>query len=132
MNTYAVSKEATKIFDKIMVLYNEAISKGKEYLKLDNNPDYMYLAVEKPYRKYIISLAHYRKQNGDAMRDPEMLFLYMNGRYYPMYYRNDFMNIEQYCMFVSKSKWKVIAELQYQYSAISEIWLNNIKNQQNL
>ena len=132
MNTYALNRKATEIFDRIMVLYDKAISEGKEYLKLDNDSNYMYLAVEKPYGDNIISLAHYGKQNGDAMRDPEMLFLNKNGRYYPMYYHNDYMHIVQESMFLSGERWKVIPSMQKGQRDFANMWLSNIKVQQGL
>ena len=44
-----------------------------------------------------ISLAHYGQQNGDAMRDPEMIIaLHKDGQQFiPSYYRNDYMGREQ-------------------------------------
>ena len=43
------------------------------------------------------SLAHYGQQNGDAMRDPEMLFALHKEtqQFIPYYYRNDYCGIEQ-------------------------------------
>ena len=130
MNTYAINKEATAIFDRVMALYDETISEGKEYLKLDNDSDYMYLAVEKPYGEDIISLAHYGKQNGDPMRDPEMLFLLKGGRYYPVYYHNDYMHIVQESMYLSGDKWKVKPSMQKGQKDFAEMWLRNIREQQ--
>ena len=48
------------------------------YLKIDNSP-FMELVIEAvdesgPCGLPAISVAHYGKQNGDAMRDPEMCF----------------------------------------------------------
>ena len=42
-----------------------------------------------------ISIAHYGSQNGDLMRDPEMVIIYdtKTGDYIPSYYRNDYMGI---------------------------------------
>ncbi len=132
MNTYAINKKATEIFDRIMVLYNEAIAEGKDYLKLDNDSSYMYLAVEKPYGENIISLAHYGRQNGDAMRDPEMLFLLKYGRYYPMYYHNDYMYIVQESMYLCGGKWKVNPSMQKGQRDFAEMWLRNIREQQGI
>ncbi len=132
MNTYTLNRKATEIFDRIMVLYDKAISEGKEYLKLDNDSNYMYLAVEKPYGDDIISLAHYGRQNGDAMRDPEVLFLHKNGRYYPMYYHNDYMHVVQESMFLSGERWKVNPSMQKGQRDFANMWLSNIQEQQEI
>ncbi len=132
MNTYALNRKATEIFDRIMVLYDQAIFEGKEYLKLDNDSNYMYLAVEKPYGDDIISLAHYGNQNGDAMRDPEMMFLCKNGRYYPMYYHNDYMHVVQESMFLSGERWKVNPRIQKGQRDFANMWLSNIQEQQEI
>ncbi len=135
MNTYPINMESTEIFDRIMSLYDEAISEGKGYLKLDNDSSYMYLAVEKPYEgmypdnEDIVSLAHYGRQNGDAMRDPEMLFLYKDGRYFPMYYHNDYMHVVQESMYLSGEKWKVHPGMQKGQRDFANMWLKNIRVQ---
>ena len=44
-----------------------------------DNPPYMRLAIEgigfSPDRRQMVSVAHYYEQNGDLMRDPEMVFV---------------------------------------------------------
>ena len=70
--------------------------------KIDNTDEaYMPVYIEiidrsETYKH--ISLAHYGEQNGDMMRDPEMLFaLHKETRQFiPYYYRNDYMGVEQY------------------------------------
>ena len=46
------------------------------YAKIDKNPAYMPVVVEKvghlPGYGEVISIAHYGKQNGDAMADPDI------------------------------------------------------------
>ena len=53
--------------------------------KLNNNPAYMPVVVEKvgrlPGYGEIISIAHYEEQNGDLMADPEMEFTIIGGDY---------------------------------------------------
>ena len=44
----------------------------------------------------VFSLAHYGKQHGDLMRDPEMEVIKdEKGNYYPISYRNDYMGFNQ-------------------------------------
>lgn len=69
------------------------------------NPPYMLLCIEHigegPQGFPAISVAHYGEQNGDLMRDPEMIFeLAINARtgapaLYPYYFRNDYAGYEQ-------------------------------------
>ena len=69
--------------------------------KIDNSDGtYMpvYLELIGRIDKYdFFSLAHYGQQNGDAMRDPEMLFALHNEtrQFIPYYYRNDYCGIEE-------------------------------------
>jgi len=64
-----VNKESKVILDKLW----EVAEKNDGYCKLDNNPSYMSLSIE-IIEKTVISLCHYGEQNGDLMRDPEMIF----------------------------------------------------------
>jgi len=73
-------------------------------LSIVNEP-YMKLVIEDiqipgPNGHTTLSVAHYGEQNGDAMRDPEMLFelVEISGqiRLVPYYFRNDYVSVEQY------------------------------------
>ena len=48
--------------------------------------------IEKTDKYTHISLAHYGQQNGDAMRDPEMIIALHkeSQQFVPYYYRNDY------------------------------------------
>ena len=56
------------------------------HAKLNNNPAYMPVVIEKvgrlPGYGEVISIAHYGEQNGDLMADPEMEFTIIGGDYY--------------------------------------------------
>ena len=74
------------------------------HLHIDN-PPWMPLDIEDiltsgPNGQPTISVAHYGKQNGDPMRDPEMLFeVCRDGSEFafdPYYWRNDYLGIERY------------------------------------
>jgi hypothetical protein len=74
------------------------------------NPPWMPLDIEDiqiagPNDLPSLSVAHYGQQNGDAMRDPEMLFeMIRDGeeiRLDPYYWRNDYRGIEQYSAFTT-------------------------------
>lgn len=62
------------------------------HIRIDNSPSFMYLAVER-IGPDAWSFAHYGEQNGDAMRDPDVVF-YAPDRLtgpMPVSYRNDYL-----------------------------------------
>ena len=75
-----------------------------EYISVENEP-WMRLVIEAlpergPDGNVVVSVAHYGEQNGDAMRDPEMLFEVVEavGRepeFWPFYFRN-YAAVEQW------------------------------------
>ena len=79
--------------------------KHAECISIENEP-WMRLVIEVlpergPDGHVVVSVAHYGEQNGDAMRDPEMLFEVVEegGRepeFWPFYFRNDYAAVEQW------------------------------------
>jgi hypothetical protein len=76
-----------------------------ECISVENEP-WMRLVIEVlpergPDGHVVVSVAHYGEQNGDAMRDPEMLFEVVEevGRepeFWPFYFRNDYAAVEHW------------------------------------
>jgi hypothetical protein len=73
------------------------------YLRLEN-PPFMRLVIEViggpyPNGAYELSVAHYAKQNGDAMRDPEITFLVVpaaeSTTWTPLTYENGYLGAYQ-------------------------------------
>lgn len=87
-----LDRKAAEIFRALLAL---------KTTKIDNSDGtYMPVHIELIGRidNYnFFSLAHYGQQNGDAMRDPEMLFALHKEtqQFIPYYYRNDYCGIEQ-------------------------------------
>jgi len=112
--------------------------KENGYFKLDKTENtFVPLVIEILDRSdsYInITLCHYLEQNGDLMRDPEMLFLYTEDKFYPYYFRNDFVGSESYSLEINENgQIKGIKKSEYKrYLDFAEIWLKYIKEQQNL
>ena len=81
-----------------------------------------------------ISLAHYGQQNGDAMRDPEMLFALHKEtqQFIPYYYRNDYCGIEQNSVKWSEDGIALNPRLQAEHTTFANQWLRNIATQQHL
>ena len=81
--------------------------------------------------KLKVSVCHYGKQNGDAMRDPEVVFVCVPeaGFEIPIYYRNDYTGHEQEALTeidgTQYMKPAVIADLR----SFTKTWVRNLKFQ---
>lgn len=80
----------------------------------------------------LFSVAHYYEQNGDLMRDPEMVFLRSrDGQFIATYFRQDGgFPIEQESVSLAEDTWR--PTLQYEHAAFANAWLRNIARQQGL
>ena len=67
--------------DSLLPLVLERVAKGIEFMG-DTYDEY--------------SLAHYGKQNGDVMRDPEQVFMVNSKEIIPYSYRNDYVGADKY------------------------------------
>lgn len=132
MEMKALDQEAKAIFEVML----SKLENG--YLKLDSDNSYMPAIMEDigevtGYGK-LYSIAHYGKLNGDAMRDPDMTFVEKDGDYYPVSFRNDYMGVDQY-VFRFDDEGNVTAinyKLQRELTSFANLWLRNIKDQQEL
>jgi hypothetical protein len=108
------------------------------HLHIDN-PPWMSLDIEDilisgPNGLPTISVAHYGKQNGDPMRDPEMLFeVRRDGSEFAFdayYWRNDYLGIEQYSSFRDdEQKLFTLAGLKRQHEQFARTWDENLRAQ---
>ena len=78
------------------------------------------------------SVSHYGEQNGDLMRDPEVVFLvYPNDTYFPVYYRQDYLGIEYDTVIFADGLPAFYFRDKYNdLRQFCHLWLNNIKHQQ--
>jgi len=125
--------ESTKTMNKLVGMVNDG------YVKVDNTDGvFMSVSVEVIFEdeKYkVISLAHYFLQNGDLMADPEVCFLFnkIHGVYFPFYYKQDSMGVEEESVEMENGEInKVNLTLQKEHTQFANMWLKNIKYQQNL
>ena len=129
---HAIGKDAKEVMTKIV----ELLVDGD--LKLDNAAGaFMPLVVEKimdqPGFEAAYSLAHYGKQNGDLMADPEMTFGLFDGEFYPLSFRNDYLGFYQEVMRYKDGQAPVCnGRLQHELADFAALWLRNIKEQQEL
>ena len=106
--------------------------------KIDNTDEaYMPVYIEIIDRSEAynhISLAHYGEQNGDMMRDPEMLFALHNEtrQFIPYYYRNDYCGIEENSVRWSEDGIALNPRLQASHTTFANQWLRNIAAQQGI
>lgn len=100
---------------------------------------YMPLSVEEigssgdGYR--LVSLCHYGEQNGDLMRDPDIVFLFHNGpdgaAAEPVSFRNDYLGIVQevYRYDETGRRTHVLLALKQDLKEFAESWFANLKDQ---
>ena len=123
-------KSSPQLFKKLEKLLDE--------LRVDNSDGtYMpvYLELIGRIDNYnFFSLAHYGQQNGDAMRDPEMLFALHKEtqQFIPYYYRNDYCGIEQNSVKWSEDGIALNPRLQAEHTTFANQWLRNIAAQQGI
>ena len=108
------------------------------HLHIDNPPwmplDIEDIEISGPNGLPTVSVAHYGQQNGDAMRDPEMLFeIRRDGSeivLVPYYWRNDYLGIERYSSFRDdEHKLFTLANLKRQHEEFARLWDNNLRTQ---
>jgi hypothetical protein len=108
------------------------------HLHIDNPPwmplDIEDILISGPNGLPTISVAHYGKQNGDPMRDPEMLFeVRRDGSEFAFdayYWRNDYLGIEQYSSFRDdEQKLFTLAGLKRQHEQFARTWDANLRAQ---
>ena len=133
---------ATRIFNSLLKALN-----GKEHKKLTSD-GFMPLTVEKLDDALLTpwgvgtsySLCHYYEQNGDLMRDPEMVFIVADNRkeerdfenlhIYPKMYQQDNLGIYEESITIEFGEIKsYIRAWQAAHASFAQQWLNNIKEQ---
>ena len=80
----------------------------------------------------LIAISHTGEQNGDLMRDPEMVFeIHAHGMAEPLSFRNDYMGMMQevYRYDDSGKKTHVSARLKQDLKSFAKTWFNNLKDQ---
>ena len=128
-----INKKAEKILTKIV----DGLDSDNPHRKIDNSECFMAVSVEWIGHSDIgdhFSVAHYGTQNGDAMRDPEMIFARTwQGKFIPVYFRNDYIGREEVSVTFEDSKASAFRpRLQREHATFAGQWLPNIKSQQAL
>ncbi len=129
-----------KTVAKIIETYGglEWLRQPGNYIRLEN-PPYMRLVIEHigegPRGLPAIAVAHYHERNGDAMRDPEIVFevnpdAWKTGEWTPVSYRQDNFDIYQEAVFlVDAGKPMIRPKLLRHLKAFAREWDRNIERQ---
>ena len=128
-----LNKQSTQTMNKMVSMMEEG------YIKIDNTGgSFMPVSVEQIFENdnyRIFSVAHYYEQNGDLMADPEMCFLMdiKSSKYLPSYFKQDNIGVEQESIIMERGEIiEYKAKLQAEHAEFANMWLSNIKNQQNI
>ena len=128
MKLKTLNKKASKIFRELMA------KQKNDYVKIDMNSDSLMplvlerIASEIPFRNETYdeySLAHYGKQNGDMMRDPEQIFMVNSKEIIPYSFRNDYVGVNQYSITWSEMGPVVNYSAQKEDADFANEWLTN-------
>lgn len=125
--------ESTNTFNLIIGMLNGWC------IKIDNSegsypPVFISLKYEDSDSRIFV-VGHYFSEEGEIKAEPEMHFLYdvRVGSIFPIYYRQDSLDVEQTSVIVEDGLiLKVNKALQVDHTDFANHWLLNIKNQQNL
>ena len=103
------------------------------YIRLEN-PPYMRLVIEYigdgPRGLPSISVAHYYEQNGDAMRDPEMVFeVSQDGHWHPVSYCQDNLGVIQEAVILQDDRLLTYPKLVKELQQFARMWDMNIEQQ---
>ncbi len=102
-------------------------------------PGYMPLSVEDIGRSgegnRLVSLCHYGEQNGDLMRDPDIVFMFHDlpdgPAAEPVSFRNDYMAIcqEVYNYDDAGKRTHIRSKLKAELKSFSRTWFSNLRQQ---
>jgi hypothetical protein len=129
----ALSIEATNVLNQMTGMMEDFCA------RIDNSKGQFMPVYVALFNKYlgnrIISVGHYKSIDGDIIANPEMRFLFNEeeNHYYPIYYRQDYLDvIQESVKTVGGEIRKVNKSLQEEHTKFANLWLTNIKVQQKL
>jgi hypothetical protein len=126
-----INKTSLKFLNKLISL----IPEGETSTKIANSDSFMPLHVEmigEAHGGKLYSVAHYGLQNGDMMRDPDMVFLVWEDGARPLSYRNDYVGVYRETTAYHEDgsiRGYYLRELRDEI-AFAHQWFRNIREQQ--
>ena len=136
-NITSINERAYKVF-KLLADYARKGKGGAVEIKRASEFMPLYVAIIQTVSdaEEWVSLAHYGEEQGDLMRDPEMMFYHdrKEGKAYAMTFRDDYAGTWEDSIKPDTDgrPWKVSPARQKHHTAFAEVWLKNIKSQQNI
>jgi len=128
-----LNKQSGVIFRKLISLM------GKEnHLRINNSNDaFMPLTIERLYdlpesKIVVYSLSHYYESNGDLIPDPDMTFAVNDNFIMPLTYQDTFSYDEAITIKPMLQDWLIKERTYNNLVSFANLWLRNIKEQQNL
>jgi len=137
-----LNEQSAKIFCRILTKLG-----NQQYIKMQST-GFMQLNMEKLEENILTpwgiaatySLSHSYTQNGDIMRDPEMVFIVVDSRQnqkdykgiviYPQMYRQDNLGLYEESIIIENGEIKsFIKTWQISHCNFANLWLENIKEQ---
>jgi hypothetical protein len=97
-------------------------------------PGFMRLVIEHvgrgPRGGELVSVAHYGEQNGDLMRDPEIVFEVAAGQWCPISIQQDYLSSYREAVFVGEDGKVYVRPVEVRdIQAFARMWDRNIKAQ---
>ncbi len=128
----AINKSAARAMRKMMSMMDNG------YAKIQKSSSFMAVTIELVGQNELgklFSVAHYAEQNGDLMRDPEVVFILgADEEFYPVTIQQDFIgkyqDVLEYDETGKIKGW--YPRLQADLASFANFWLKNIKYQQSL
>jgi hypothetical protein len=104
-----------------------------KYIRLEV-PGFMRLVIEYvgrgPRGGELVSVAHYGEQNGDAMRDPEILFEVAASEWHPVSITQDYVGSYREAVFVGDDGRVFVSPAMVKdIQAFARVWDRNLKDQ---
>jgi hypothetical protein len=128
----ALNEKAEAIFRKL----TDGLREVGDHQQWNNDSSFMAACVEIIGRTGLgplVSIAHYYVQNGDMMRDPDVVFVIGADQHvYPISYRQDGLGTYLESAVVENGQWKVRTKMQADLCSFCNQWMRNINDQQQL
>ena len=126
--------DATLVFRKLIMGLDDDKKTTQRFDKHNYWPDCSggFMAVHVEKIDFLYSVAHYYKQNGDLMSDPEMTFVVFDDLVYPVSFTQHNIGLYEESMVWTNGGWTLDPTLQKQHADFANLWFENIKIQQEI